>query len=189
MSATVWWLGYCLVLPFLGIGMKIDPFQSCGHCWVFQICWHNECKILMASSFKDSNSSAEISFHPLALLTAVLLKVHLTSQFTMSGSGWLTTHCSHPVHKDLFCSVLLCILSNLCWSPQGLLGLYHFYPFLMFPTFLKKSLVFPLFLFSSIIKHCSLKKAYLSLLKITAVSQFSQFTWSVMSNLLWPHGP
>ena len=24
--------------PFLGIGMGIDLFQSCGHCWVFQIC-------------------------------------------------------------------------------------------------------------------------------------------------------
>ena len=21
--------------------MKTDLFQSCGHCWVFQICWHN----------------------------------------------------------------------------------------------------------------------------------------------------
>ena len=27
-----------LLLPFLGIGMSIDLFQSCGHCWVFQIC-------------------------------------------------------------------------------------------------------------------------------------------------------
>ena len=29
-----------LALPFFGIGMKTDLFQSCGHCWVFQICWH-----------------------------------------------------------------------------------------------------------------------------------------------------
>ena len=27
-------------LPFFGIGMKTDLFQSCGHCWIFQICWH-----------------------------------------------------------------------------------------------------------------------------------------------------
>ena len=27
----------------LGIGMKTDLFQSCGHCWVFKICWHIEC--------------------------------------------------------------------------------------------------------------------------------------------------
>ena len=25
---------------FFGIGMKTDLFQSCGHCWVFQICWY-----------------------------------------------------------------------------------------------------------------------------------------------------
>jgi len=25
--------------------MKIDLFQSCGHCWVFQICWHIECRL------------------------------------------------------------------------------------------------------------------------------------------------
>jgi len=23
--------------------MKTDLFKSCGHCWVFQICWHIEC--------------------------------------------------------------------------------------------------------------------------------------------------
>ena len=37
---------------------------------------------------------------------------------------------------------------------------------LMFLIFLKRSLVFPLLLFSSIIKHCSLKKAFLSLLAV-----------------------
>ena len=29
-----------MALPFFGIGMKTDLFQSCGHCSVFQICWH-----------------------------------------------------------------------------------------------------------------------------------------------------
>ena len=38
MSAIVRWLAHSLVLPFLGIGKRIDLFQSCGHCWVFQIC-------------------------------------------------------------------------------------------------------------------------------------------------------
>ena len=37
--AVVW---VSLALPFLGIGMKTNLFQSCGHCWVFQICWHTE---------------------------------------------------------------------------------------------------------------------------------------------------
>ena len=37
---------------FFGIGMKTDLFQSCGHCWVFQICWHIECSTFTASSFR-----------------------------------------------------------------------------------------------------------------------------------------
>ena len=42
-SDTTEWLNliefeHCLTLPFFGIGMKTDLFQSCGHCWVFQIC-------------------------------------------------------------------------------------------------------------------------------------------------------
>ena len=32
MIPTVWQLEYSLELPFFGIGMKIDLFQSCGHC-------------------------------------------------------------------------------------------------------------------------------------------------------------
>ena len=91
MSAIVQWLAHSFVLPFLGIGMRTDLFQSCGYCWVFQICWHNEYKNLMASSFRDMNSSARISSHPLALLTTMLLKAHFTSHSRMSGSGWLTT--------------------------------------------------------------------------------------------------
>ena len=37
--------------------MKTDLFQSCGHCWVFQICWHIECSTFTASSFRIWNSS------------------------------------------------------------------------------------------------------------------------------------
>ena len=32
MSAIVWWFEHSLALPFFGIGMKTDLFQSCGHC-------------------------------------------------------------------------------------------------------------------------------------------------------------
>ena len=67
------------------------PFPVLWPLLGFQICWHNECEILMASSFRDLNNSAGISLHPLVLLTAVLLKAHLTSHSQMSGSGWLTT--------------------------------------------------------------------------------------------------
>ena len=91
MSAIVWCLEPSLVLFFLGIGMRNDLFQSCGHCWVFQICWHIECNTLLASSFRVFNSSIGIPLHPLALLTAVLPKAQLTSHSRKSGSGWLTT--------------------------------------------------------------------------------------------------
>ena len=36
---------HSLALPFFGIGMKADLFQSCRHCWVFQICWHRWMRI------------------------------------------------------------------------------------------------------------------------------------------------
>ena len=51
--AVVWAF---LALPFFGIGMKTDLFQSCGHCWLFQICWHIEC-----STFKHHLLGFEIS--------------------------------------------------------------------------------------------------------------------------------
>ena len=37
--------------------MKTDLLQSCGHCWVFQTCWHIECSSFTASSFRIWNSS------------------------------------------------------------------------------------------------------------------------------------
>ena len=43
---------HSLALPFFGIVLKTDLFQSCGHYWVFQICWHIECSTLIASSFR-----------------------------------------------------------------------------------------------------------------------------------------
>ena len=43
----------CTVIwTFFVIGMEIDLFQSCGHCWAFQICWHTECSTLTTSSFR-----------------------------------------------------------------------------------------------------------------------------------------
>ena len=86
MCVIVQWLEHSLVPNFLGIGMRIDLFQSCGHCWFFQICRYNECKSLMASSFGDLNSSAGISSHPLSL-TTVLSKAPLTSHSRIFGSG------------------------------------------------------------------------------------------------------
>ena len=71
--------------------MKTDLFQSCGHCWVFQICWHIECSTFTASSFRIWNSSTGIPSPSLALFIVMLPKAHLTSYSKMSGSGWVIT--------------------------------------------------------------------------------------------------
>ena len=49
MSTLVRLFEHYLALPFFRIGMKTDLFQSCGHCWVFQIYWHIEWGTLTAS--------------------------------------------------------------------------------------------------------------------------------------------
>ena len=72
--------------------MKIDLFQSCGHCWVFQICWHIECITITAPSFRILNSSACIPSPPLALFVVMLPKAHLTSHSRMSGSRCILSH-------------------------------------------------------------------------------------------------
>ena len=71
--------------------MKTDLIQSCGHCWVFQICWHIECSTFIASSFRIWNSSTGIPSPPLALFIAMLPKAHLTSHSRMSGCRWVIT--------------------------------------------------------------------------------------------------
>ena len=94
MSAIVRW-------AFFGIAFLWDwnenwPFQSYGHCWVFQICWHIEYSTFTSSSFRTWNSLAGIPSPPLALFIVMLPKAHLTSHSRMSGSrrvvtpSWLT---------------------------------------------------------------------------------------------------
>ena len=58
LSAIVQWFEHSLVLPFFGIGMKMDLFQSCGHCWVFQQWRCIECSTTTTSSLRTWNSSA-----------------------------------------------------------------------------------------------------------------------------------
>ena len=90
-SAIVHYFEHSLVLRFFGVGMKTNLFQSCGHCWVFQICWHIECSTFTASSFRIWNSSTGIPSPPLALFLVMLPKAHLTLHSRMSGSRWVTT--------------------------------------------------------------------------------------------------
>ena len=77
MSAIVQLFEHSLALPFFGIGMKTDLFQSCGHCWVFQICCHIECNTFTASPFRIWNSTTGIPSPPLALFIVMLPKAHL----------------------------------------------------------------------------------------------------------------
>ena len=89
-SATVWQFEHSLALPFLGLEWKLT-LQFCGHCWVFQICWHIECSTFTASSFRIWMSSTGIPSPPLALFVMMLPKAHLTSHSRMSGSRWVIT--------------------------------------------------------------------------------------------------
>ena len=91
MSAIVQYFEHSLALPFFGIGLKTDLFQSCGHCWVFQIYWHIECSTLTVSSFRFWNSSTVIPSPPLALFIVMLPQANLTSHSRMSGSRWVIT--------------------------------------------------------------------------------------------------
>ena len=80
-----------MTLSFFGTGMKTDLFQSCGHYWVFQICWHIECSTFTASSFRIWNSSTGIPSPQLTLFIVMLPKAHLTLPSRMSGSMWVIT--------------------------------------------------------------------------------------------------
>ena len=79
---SVWECNCALLWAFFGIAfgieMKTDLLQSCGHCWVFQICWHIELCTFRASSFRIWNSSTGIPSFPLALFMVILPMAHLT---------------------------------------------------------------------------------------------------------------
>ena len=164
--------------------MKTDLFQSCGHWWVFQICWHFECSTFTAKSFRIWNRSTGIPSPPLALFTMMFPKEHLTSHYRMSGSRWVITPLwlSGSWRSFLYSSsVYSCHLFLISSASVRAL------PFLSFimpnvplvsVIFLKRSLVFPRLLFSSISLHWSLKKAFFSLL---AILWNSAFQWVYLS--------
>ena len=174
--------------------MKTNLFQSRGHCWVFQICWHIECSTFTASSFRIWNSSTGIPSPPLALFTVMLPKAHLTSHSRMSGSRWvimpswlpgswrsfLYSSSAYSCHLLLISSAsfrsiqfLSFIVPNFAWNVP-----------LVSPIFLKKSLVFHILQFSCISSHCSFKTAFLSLLPILWNSAFSWVSFTFHSSFL-----
>ena len=101
-----------LVLPLFGIGMKSDLFQFCVHFWVFQICWHIECSTFTASSFGIWNSSTGIPSPPLALFIVILPKAPWLHIPECLALGEWSRHHDYLGLKDLFCTVLLCILAT-----------------------------------------------------------------------------
>ena len=155
--------------------MKTELFQSCGHCWVFQICWHIECSTFTASSFRIWNSSTGIPSPPLALFIVMLPKAHLTSHSRMSGSRWVTTPSwlsgswrSVLYSSSVYSCHLLISSASVRSSPflSFIEPIFAWNVPLVSLIFLKRSLVLTVLLFSSISLHWSLRKAFLCLLAI-----------------------
>ena len=94
-NAIVWTLFGIL---FFGIGMKTDLFQSCGYCWLFQICWHIECSTFTVSSFRIWNCSTGIPSPPLALFIVMLPKAQLTSHSRCLALGEWSQHRGYLGH-------------------------------------------------------------------------------------------
>ena len=156
--------------------MKTDLFQSCGHYCGFQICWHIEWSTFTASSSRIWNSSIGIPSPPLALFAVMLSKAHLTSQTSrMSGSrsvvtaSWLSWLWRSFLYNSVYSYHLFLMSSAFVRSIPFLSFTEPFFAWnvpLVSLIFLKRSLVFPILLFSSISLHWSLRKAFLSLLAI-----------------------
>ena len=147
-----------------GIGKKTDIFQFCGHCWVFQICWHIEFHTFTASSFRIWNISAAIPSSSLALFIVMLPKAYSTSHSRMSVSRWVITlsWLSGLLRPFLYSfSVYFCRLflissvSFLCMKCS-----------LVSPIFLKWSVVFPTASFISVSLHYTFKKSFFCLLAL-----------------------
>ena len=171
--------------------MKTDHFPFCGHCSDFQNAGILTEGLLTASTFRIWNSSTGIPSPPLALFILMLPKVNWTSHSRMSSY-----RCDHTIvviwvienFLIQFLHVFLSPLLNIfcfCWV-HNFFFLYCAHlawnvPFMSL-TFLKRSLVFPILLISSISFHCSLK-AFLPLL---ASLWNSAFRWFYLSFSLLP---
>ena len=116
--ASMWDECNCAVVwAFFAIAFLRDwnenwPFQSCGHCWVFQICWHIDCNTFTASSFRIWHNSTGIPSPSLALFVWCFLRptwLHIPGCLAL---GQWSHHHDYLGHEDLFCIVLMCILAT-----------------------------------------------------------------------------
>ena len=140
MSTILRYFEYSLLLLFFGIGMKTELFQSCCHCWVFQICWHIECNTVTPSSFQIWNNWNSITS---TLFVVMLPETHLTSHSRMSDSRWVITLLWLSGSLRLFCIVLLCILVTSSYLLL-LLVPYFYCPFISADLFFFKWRIFAL---------------------------------------------
>ena len=157
--------------------MKTDLFQSCGHCWVFQICWHIEHSTFTASSFRIWKSSTGIPSPPLALFIVMFSRAHLISHSRMSGSRWVITplwlswswrsffysYSVYSCHLFLKSSASVRSISFLSFIEP----IFAWNVPLVSLIFLKRCLVFPILFFSSISLNWSIRKSFLFLLSRT----------------------
>ena len=141
--------------------------------------------------FRTWNTSAGTPSPPLALFIVMLSKAHLTSHSRMSGSRWVITPSwlSGSWRSFLYSSSTyschLFLISSASFRstqvPSFIVPVFAWNVPLVSLIFLKRSLVFPILLFSSVCLHWSLRKAFLSLLVILWNSAFK---WLYLSFLL-----
>ena len=139
------------------------PFPVLRPLLFSKICWHIEYSTFAASSFRIWNSSTGISSPSLTLFIVVLPKAHFTLDSRMSGSRlvitplWLSESWSSFLYSSsvyscyLFLASSASVRSFLCLSFAVPICAWHVS--LVSPIFLKRSLVFPILLISSISFH------------------------------------
>ena len=141
---------------------------------------------ILSAAFSQHHLSgfgiAQLTSPPLALFVVMLPKAHLTSHSRMSGSRWvITPFVVTWVMKIFFVqffSVFLPLLLYISASVRSIPFLSFIEPIsawnvpLVSLIFLKRSLVFPILLLSSVSLHWSWRKAFLSLLAILWNSAF-----------------
>ena len=127
---VVWtFFGIALLLEWkgipLGLEWKLIFFQSCDHCWVFQICWDTECSTLTASSFRILNSfKISLNFDTAYGSTfAYWIYVNVSAtdlwgRFISFSGLWKSYHPSqdHPLFLAALGSCELAVFYRECWS-------------------------------------------------------------------------
>ena len=168
-SRSILW--HCLSLWLEWKRTFSSPVATAG----FQVCWHIESSTFTASSFRIWNSSTGIPSPPLALFIVMLPKAHLTSHSRISDSRqmiiplWLSESWRSFLYSSFVYSCHLLISSASVRSIPFLSFIEPIFAWnvaLVSLIFLKRSLVFPILLFSFISLHWSLRKAFLFLLAI-----------------------